>query len=108
MQNGQELRPLFVRLHRELDAERLGNTSHADAIAQAMIDVRSAIHGDEASAVCELCGPLGPLGSLERLVDERYEYPSDGEQYRSWNRRWHSAVACAALFVRNALAQQLA
>lgn len=101
MPEDQELRPLFVRLHRELDAERLGNASHADAIVDCIIGLRSMIHRDEATAISEL---YGPLGCLERLAEERYGHTERNEDYHRWSIRWNAAVAQACAFVRNVLA----
>ena len=96
-----DTRAMFVHLRRYIAAERLGNVSYADAIAGVIIELRSVIHSDESSSLCEL---YGPLGSLERLAQERYECISDEEATRSWNRRWRLALAQAGAFVDKVLA----
>ena len=101
MAQQQDLQVMFVHLRRYIAAERLGNVSYADAIAGVIIELRSAIHSDESSSLCEL---YGPLGSLERLAQERYECIGDEKDVRSWNLRLRLALAQADAFADKVLA----
>lgn len=87
---------LVTALLRFVDAARLGGTNRQSDIRETLIALRSAIHEDESSSLCELCGPLG---TLERLLDE-FDGTEPDQVDSSWHRRWGSALEQASSFLR--------
>lgn len=63
-----------------------------------LVALRSAVNSDEVSSLCEL---TGPLGTIERLIEEAFEWPHS-ELPDSWRKRWRAAIQNAVDFLNRA------